>query len=899
MTKKLRVLIVEDSKRDAALLNQNLTKAGYELESQRVDDAAAMRAAIQTKEWDIVLCDYSMPGFDALQALEVLKQSQRYIPLIIISDAIGEATAVKAIKAGAKDYLMKDNLVRLTSAIEQALTDAENRQARHVAETELRDKETLLSESQRIAHVGSWTMDIRSDVTTWTDETYRIFGVSRATFAVNIETFLDRIHSDDLPAVQEWIRACSAGEHPRGLEFCTVLPNGEVRTLSGRGRLEYARDGSPLRLIGTVQDITERKKADDALLESVEKFNQLAANIDDVFWIQSLDGQTLHYVSPAYKTIWDGPVEGLYSGKVRLTDAVIDEDRESVIATFAALTGDVLNVDLECRIMRTDAEQRWVRLRGFQVRDATGQLIRTAGIASDITSQKESQKIVRITQERYRELIENAHDVIYTRDLDGNYTSINTAGEKLYGYTREEFAEMHVTQLVAPEHLARAYQKTKQKLDGAAGTSYEMDVFAKDGRRISLEVNTTLTYRDGVPTGVQGIARDVTERKSLEKQLWQSQKLESIGRLAGGIAHDFNNMLTAINGYSELVLLKLSQDDPNRESITEIKKAGERAAALTSQLLAFSRKQILRPELVKINDIVKDTSKMLERLIGEEVQLVATLSSSAGKVKADRGQLSQIIINLVVNARDAMSGGGILSIETENVIADSDFASHHIDMLPGEYVKLSVSDTGTGMTPEIQARIFEPFFSTKALGKGTGLGLSTVYGIIKQSFGCIFVDSVPDSGTTFSIFLPRVGDQTGAEAERTQQFTIATGLETILLVEDEELVRTLTRHVLESCGYTIIEANDGVEALEIFERDGPMIDLVFTDLVMPRMGGRELAEILIGKAPDLLILFSSGYTEDAVIRQGFMESNFNFIQKPFTRHDLSRAVRDLLDRVKK
>jgi len=384
------------------------------------------------------------------------------------------------------------------------------------------------------------------------------------------------------------------------------------------------------------------------------------------------------------------------------------------------------------------------------------------------------------------------------------------------------------------------------------------------------------------------------ERVQAER-LRQSQKLESVGLLAGGIAHDFNNMLTAINGFSDLTLRRMAADDPLRRNIQEIKKAGQRSAELTNQLLAFSRQLILQPEVLSINGVIADINAMLERLIGEHVQLISVLNPKAGRVKVDPGQLSQIILNLAVNARDAMPHGGKLTFETDNVFLDPDFARRHVGLLPGAYVMLAVSDTGIGMTPEVRAHIFEPFFTTKEVGKGTGLGLATVYGIVSQSGGSIHVYSEPELGTTFKIYLPRVIEPED-EFEKTENTEdMPAGTETILLVEDENAVRAMAKQILEICGYTVLEAQNGAEAVELAGKYGGVIDLLLTDVVMPKMGGRELAETFAQSYPRMRVLFTSGYTDDAIVRHGVIEALSNFIQKPFTLSSLAQKVRSVLD----
>lgn len=384
------------------------------------------------------------------------------------------------------------------------------------------------------------------------------------------------------------------------------------------------------------------------------------------------------------------------------------------------------------------------------------------------------------------------------------------------------------------------------------------------------------------------------ERERAE-QLRLSQKLESVGRLAGGIAHDFNNMLTAINGYSDLTLRRLDADDPLRHNVEEIKKAGERSAALTHQLLAFSRQQVLQSKVLDLNEIITDTAQMLKRLIGEDIQLNTVLSSELGRVETDPGQLAQVLMNLAVNARDAMPEGGNLTIETANLQLDEEFVTRQFSIKPGSYVLLAVNDTGTGIDAETQQHIFEPFFTTKEIGKGTGLGLATVYGIVKQSGGYIRVHSEIGHGASFNIYLPRIDEEIAAEVENSELENAPEGAETILIVEDEDMVRALTRRMLEECGYQVIEARNGVEALSVYENHNCKFDLLMTDVVMPQMGGRVLAEKMAQIKPDLRVLFTSGYTDDAVIRENIIEADTNFIQKPFTFDALARKVRESLD----
>jgi len=384
------------------------------------------------------------------------------------------------------------------------------------------------------------------------------------------------------------------------------------------------------------------------------------------------------------------------------------------------------------------------------------------------------------------------------------------------------------------------------------------------------------------------------EREKAE-QLRQSQKMEAVGKLAGGIAHDFNNLLTAINGYSELTMRQLQPEDPLRRNVEEIKKAGDRAAGLTRQLLAFSRKQVLQPKVFDLNTVVAEMEKMLHRLIGEDIELKTVLDANLGSIKADPGQIEQVMMNLAVNARDAMPQGGKLTIETANVSLDEEYAAHHVAVKSGSYVVLSVSDNGSGMDEETQARIFEPFYTTKEQGKGTGLGLSTVYGIVKQSGGSIWVYSEIGQGTTFKIYLPRAAS--GApEYQRSPELQISLrGTETILMAEDDDRVRSLVGKVLGGYGYRIIEAANGAAALSICENnDGEPIHLLLTDVIMPEMSGRDLADRFNLLRPDSKVLYMSGYTDEAIVHHGVLDADASFIQKPFTPDSLARKVREIL-----
>jgi two-component system, cell cycle sensor histidine kinase and response regulator CckA len=460
-----------------------------------------------------------------------------------------------------------------------------------------------------------------------------------------------------------------------------------------------------------------------------------------------------------------------------------------------------------------------------------------------------------------------------------------------------------VWEFTLEKEFAREIVRAKLVTGNLAIMPFERAYLRKDGKSIWVLIKEhPLKDPQGRLVGIRSTLQDITERKRadeerlvLQEQLRHSQKMEAVGQLAGGVAHDFNNLLTVIQGNCELSLFDLHEGDPLKGNIEEIKKASERAAGLTRQLLAFSRRQVLESKVLDLNGVLRDLEKMLRRVIGEDVALETGLAENLWRVKTDPGQIEQVIINLAVNARDAMPTGGKLIIETANVELDEDFGRSHIGVEPGRYVQLSVSDTGVGMTPEVRERIFDPFFTTKEKGKGTGLGLSTVYGIVSQSGGSIWVYSETRLGSTFKIYLPRA-DEGRVDAEaRGEEREIPRGRETVLLVEDEDAVRRIAAEFLRKQGYTVLEAHQGGDALLICRRTESVIHLMVTDVVMPGMSGRELVENLAPLKPEMRILYMSGYTDNAIVHHGVLEPGVNFLQKPFTLNDLARKVRDVLD----
>lgn len=508
---------------------------------------------------------------------------------------------------------------------------------------------------------------------------------------------------------------------------------------------------------------------------------------------------------------------------------------------------------------------------------------------------KRQQEALRISEARHRSLVESAVYGMYRSSIDGRFLDVNPALVNMLGYSSsDELMSVDMARDVYGDHEERGKILQNYFQNGKLETQ-EVRWKRKDGRLITVRLSgKPFRNERGETLGFEMIAEDVTEHRTLEEQLRQSQKMEAVGRLAGGIAHDFNNLLTVIKGYSELMLSELDGAHPLRTELDEIKKAADRAASLTRQLLAFSRQQVLAPKVIDLNSVVHNMDKLLRRLLGEDIDLFTVLEGSLGRVKADPGQIEQVVMNLAVNARDAMPQGGKLTIETANVDLDGQYARDHVSVKPGSYVMIAVSDSGIGMTEKVKSRIFEPFFTTKDVGKGTGLGLSTVYGIVKQSGGYVWVYSEVGIGSTFKVYLPRV--DAPADIAPVHLPTVAfKGSETVLLVEDEDGVRALVRHVLHKNGYNVIEARHGGEALLACERHAGKIDLLLTDVVLEQMSGRELAERLLQIRPEMKVLYVSGYADDAIVHHGVLTPGAAFLQKPFTTEALARKLRNVLD----
>jgi len=541
----------------------------------------------------------------------------------------------------------------------------------------------------------------------------------------------------------------------------------------------------------------------------------------------------------------------------------------------------------------------WLTIGAFMI---TGLVVARQIVALRENAKLLAERATRATEARFVSLVEESSDVITIIDREGKVLYESSSVERVFGYSVAEALGKKLGGFVHPDDKAETRKMmARLYLNPGMRGHMEFRLLHKDGRYIDVEAALTNLLDDPNVNGIVINSRDVGERKQTEQalrdsedQLRQSQKMDAVGQLAGGVAHDFNNLLAVIIGYSDLLLMRAPSElnAGAQRKVEQISKAAHRAEALTRQLLAFSRKQVMQPKLLNLNSVVSDMDKMLKRLIGEHIEMLTIAEPELGTVKADPGQIEQVLLNLAVNARDAMSGGGKLTIETANVNLDGQFTQTHRAVEPGRYVMLAVSDTGRGMSPEVKSRIFEPFFTTKEKDKGTGLGLSTVYGIVKQSGGSIWVYSEPDHGATFKVYLPCVDEQ--AKVEDEAAVSDYRGVETILLVEDEESVREVANEILTLNGYKVLEASHGQEALEMSHLHQGTIDLLVTDVVMPLMGGPELAKRLALTRPQMRVLFMSGYTDDAIVHHGVLSEGTAYLQKPFTAAAFARKLRETI-----
>jgi two-component system cell cycle sensor histidine kinase/response regulator CckA len=680
---------------------------------------------------------------------------------------------------------------------------------------------------------------------------------------------------------------------------------GEWRWFVARSSV-FRRDaaGRVRQLIGIATDVSARKRAEEALRQSEERYRVFLAQASEGIWrfeperpipvTLPPDKQIELFLNTAFLAECNDAMARMYGfaeaaelvGK-RTSELLVGSDPQNWDSLRAFIASGYRLTDVESH--ETDRDGKPVIfLNNLVGLIEDGALVRAWGTQRDVTAARRAEEARRESEARFRDLFESSPDAIFVKALDGTVLDVNPEGCRLHGLERGDLVGRNGLDLVPPEQRGEVEQ-TFQRLAQGELTCVEGVSQTRDGRAIPVELRASRLTYSGQPALLLHV-RDLTERRRLEEQLRQAHKMEAVGRLAGGVAHDFNNLLCAINGYASVLLRDLPSDHAMRADLEQIQQAGERATALTRQLLAFGRKQMLQPVVLDLNAVVVRIEQLLRRVIGEDVRLTTQLDPQLPRIKADPTQVEQVLLNLAVNARDAMPEGGTLTIRTGLTVMNGE----RPELRPGKHALLAVSDTGCGMDAETRARVFEPFFTTKEVGQGTGLGLATVYGIVRQSGGTIDVESEPGRGTLFTIYLPCADDSPAPAAPPLPAVT-ARGGEVVLLVEDQPEVRQVARRMLQLQGYQVLEARDGPEALEVQTRHVGPIDILITDVIMPGMSGRHLAEQLTALRPGLPVLFLSGHTGDAVLSRGVREESVAFLAKPFSADDLARKVREVLD----
>ena len=635
-------------------------------------------------------------------------------------------------------------------------------------------------------------------------------------------------------------------------------------------------------------DEAARAEAQRALRESEERFRQMASSIREVFWMADLDGGHALYVSPAFEHIWGRPIPPAGLRLAEWLATIHPEDRPRALGWLES--SDSAGTEIEYRIVRADGALRWIRDRVFPVSEEDAGSRRIAGVAEDVTERRAVAEALQTSERRMRTVVENLEIVLFALDAEGVFTFSEGRGLEALGLQPGQVVGQSVFELYRDEPEVLEHVRL-----ALSGKRHSAVVRLRSIPRVYESHYTPLLDASGAVCQVIGAAIDQTERVQLEHRLALSQKLDSVGRLAGGVAHDFNNLLTIMLGYAELIEATLAEESAATGYVQQIQKAALRAGDLTRQLLAFARRQAIAPRVLEVNRLIQEVAGLLPPVLGPDIEVQLHLRPDAGCIRVDPGQFEQVLVNLAINARDAMPHGGTLTIESQCLSFGEEDVARHVMMQPGSYAFIAVSDTGSGIPADVLPHIFEPFFTTKPEGQGTGLGLATCYGVVKQSGGFIWAYSEPGTGATFRLYFPLVDNQEGSPTAPPAAPADGGGCETILIAEDEEMVRLMAVRTLAQMGYRVLDAANGEEALNAAANHAGDLDLLLTDVVMPRMGGPELARRLRELRPGTRVLYMSGYTQGAVQSQGLGGQEVELLHKPFTPRGLAAKVRAVLD----
>jgi len=897
-----RVLVVGRNSAEALALLRSLRKSGAAGDgSESVSRLPeALERLATSPPPDVLLLGLGPAGATAPMRDEIRKLAAG-VPMIVVAGPTERKAIARAAEVGAQDYLVRgrfdgDGLAR---TIRQALE--RKRLAEALKESEDRYRSVL-----DLGFEGVWRFDVdppvsvvlpereqaeallaRARLTECNDSLARQYGFERADelLGKSLQEMLTGRSDDHLRSVLLFIRSgyrladvetTERDRYGRAVHFLSnVLGHVEG------GHLRWAR--------GLQRDVTERKQAEQDRRENQERYQRLVETAYEGILVLDTAARVTFMNPRMVEMVGYGPGEAIG----RSIEEFLFEDQ--VPAFWAKFAKRPDREIYEWRLRRRDGGAVWAVVSAAALKNAGGQFVGSLAMITDITDRKR----VEIELRKLSEAVAQSASSIVITDADGNIEYVNPAFTTATGYSADEVWGKNPRILKSGQMDPAIYRELWLRIKAGENWQGELCNRRKNGE-LFWETVAISPVKDarGLITHFIASKFDVTRRRDLEMQLIQSQKMEAVGRLAGGVAHDFNNMLNVITGYSELALRKIAPEAPERRHLEEILKAADRAAGLTRQLLAFSRKQVLRPLVLNLNAVASEVQKMLTRVIGEDIALVTELEPSLGNVLADRGQIEQVLMNLAVNARDAMPDGGTLTLRTSNKDVDEIESRRLPALKAGPYVLVTVTDTGTGIPEEIRTRVFEPFFTTKEAGKGTGLGLATVYGIVKQSDGFVYVDSEVGAGTTFTVYLPRVERKESRSVTARGQAVSAGGVETILVAEDDPTLREITRELLETSGYTVVTAAGGQEALSLASARLESVDLLVTDVVMSGMSGRDLATQMEGRFPRLRVLYVSGYTADVIGPKGLLEPGVSLLHKPFTAEALLGKVREILDRAR-